>query len=367
MSASLPLTYLECRARFRRAASERGVAIDVYTIDGHGPDGEELTIDVVHLGARRPKRALTVLSGVHGVEGFVTSTIQTDLLERLAADRLPDDVAVLLVHAVNPWGMAWWRRQNEHNVDLNRNWRRSDVEPRHSDAYDEIHPIACPDTPELPSVEALLEAATAVVAERGLAWVRDAITVGQYRHPDGLHYGGARTEASNRALEEIVHEHLAGVERSLVLDLHTGHGAHGTVTLLSDQPPGSPADALLRDAFPDVEVMATVGNDEATTGRKSGQIAAGMAALLPGAAHVATAVEFGTTPDEEQLVATYLESWVHRRGDPRLPAHAAVVWRYRCCFTPDDAAWAATCRQRGVDLLDQGLAALVAWEGPWTG
>lgn len=367
MSASLPLTYLECRARFRRAASARGVTVDVYALDGHGPDGEELTIDVVHLGPRRPQRALTVLSGVHGVEGFVTSTIQTDLLERLDPKRLPEGVAVVLVHAVNPWGMAWWRRQNEHNVDLNRNWRRSDVEPQHNDAYDVIHPIACPDTPELPSVEALLERATAVVAERGLPWVRDAITVGQYRHPDGLHYGGARTEASNRALEEIVHEHLAGVDRSLVLDLHTGHGPSGAVTLLSDQPPGSAADELLRRAFPDVEVMATVDNAEATTGRKSGQIAAGMADLLPGAAHVATAVEFGTTPDEEQLVATYLESWVHRRGDRRIPAHAAAVWRYRCCFTPEDPAWADACRRHGARLIGQGVAALATWEGPWTG
>jgi octopine/nopaline transport system ATP-binding protein len=57
---------------------------------------------------------------------------------------------VLLIQAVNPWGMAWSRRQNEHNVDLNRNWRRSQVDPLHNDAYDEIHAVACPDTDDLP-------------------------------------------------------------------------------------------------------------------------------------------------------------------------------------------------------------------------
>jgi hypothetical protein len=99
---------------------------------------------------------------------------------------------VLFVHGVNPWGMAWWRRQNESNVDLNRNWRRDDGEPFENEAYEELHALACPDTPELPSIGDLASTAQALVDARGLAWVRDGITAGQYRHPDGLHYGGAR-------------------------------------------------------------------------------------------------------------------------------------------------------------------------------
>ncbi|MFX7984992.1 DUF2817 domain-containing protein, partial [Acinetobacter baumannii] len=40
-----------------------------------------------------------------------------ELFARLAASRL----ALLLVHAVNPYGFAHLRRVNEDNVDLNRN------------------------------------------------------------------------------------------------------------------------------------------------------------------------------------------------------------------------------------------------------
>lgn len=246
-------------------------------------------------------------------------------------------------------------------MDLNRNWRRSETTPVPNDGYDELHPVACPDGDVLPSVDGLLERAAGLVAERGLAWVRDAITIGQYRHPDGLHYGGERTEASNLVLEQVVAEHLGGVERSLVLDLHTGHGERGAVTLLSDQPPGSAQDAFLRATFGEASVMATVANEDATTGHKSGQIGSGIGDLLDGALHHATSVEFGTTPDDEQLVATYLESWVHRHGDRDVPEHAEVVWAYRCCFTPDDPAWAATCRAAGADLLDRAVAAVSSW------
>ncbi|MFN8017990.1 MAG: DUF2817 domain-containing protein [Acidimicrobiales bacterium] len=107
--------------------------------------------------------------------------------------------------------------------------------------------------------------------------------------------------------------------------------------------------------------MATVGNADATTGRKAGQIGSGIGDLLPGAVHHATSVELGTVPDEEQLAATYLESWVHRRGDRSDPAHAEVVWAYRCCFTPDDATWAEACLDAGERLTDRAVAAVSAW------
>jgi hypothetical protein len=32
------------------------------------------------------------------------------------------NVAVVFIHAVNPYGMSFWRRWNENNVDLNRNF-----------------------------------------------------------------------------------------------------------------------------------------------------------------------------------------------------------------------------------------------------
>ncbi|MCU0271242.1 MAG: M14 family metallopeptidase [Acidimicrobiales bacterium] len=363
----LPLTYDECRARFRRVASELRLPVWSHTIDPPGPSGQRLAIDAVRIGAARPRRALTVLSGVHGVEGFLGSALQCRLVQtvvgRAASGTLPDDVAVVVVHAVNPWGMAWWRRQNESNVDLNRNWRRDTLEPAHNEAYDELHPYACPDTAELPSVEALVVDALRLVDERGLAWVRDGITRGQYRHADGLHYGGERTEASNRFLEEVVTEHVGGVELALTLDLHTGHGPRGAVTLLSDQPPGSDQDGFLREHFGPDRVEATVDNPDATTGPKSGQIANGFRQLLGGAVAHATSVEFGTSADEEQLAATYLESWVHRHGDREDPVHADVVWAYRCCFTPDDPVWEATCLAAGADVLDRAVDAVAGWAG----
>lgn len=356
--ARLPLTYDECRARFQRAADEVGTHVEPHPIAARGPAGQELTIDVTEVGAADAPRLLLVLSGVHGVEGFIASALQCDLLRRLDPGALAPDVGVVLVHAVNPWGMAWSRRQNESNVDLNRNWRRSDVEPVANDAYDEIHPIACPATPTIPDVDSLMATAAEVVAARGLDWVRDAITSGQYRHPDGLHFGGDRTEESNLVLEGIVRDRVDHRDRVLVIDLHTGHGPRGEVTLLSDQPPDSPQDRFLRRHLPDVRIEATTGDPDATTGPKSGQIANGIRDRFAEGRCWSTSAEIGTATDLEQLAATYRSHWVHLHGDRDDPEHARALWEYRCCFTPDDREWERTAFTRGRSLLDAALAAV---------
>ena len=62
-------------------------------------------------------------SGVHGVEGYAGSAVQQALL-RLHSATPPTNklrTSLLLIHAVNPYGMAHYRRFNENNVDLNRN------------------------------------------------------------------------------------------------------------------------------------------------------------------------------------------------------------------------------------------------------
>ena len=349
----LPLTYAESRARFLRAAVGAGVEPGSRAIAASGPDGARLWIDTVAVGATAPRRALCVLSGVHGVEGFVGSALQCDLLDRLEPAALPEDMAVVLVHAVNPWGMAWSRRQNESNVDLNRNWRRDEGISSHNDGYDEVHALACPDTPTMPSVDDLVADALALVARRGEQWVRDAITGGQYRHPDGLHFGGERTEESNRVLEAVVAERLAGLEELLLLDLHTGDGPRGAVTHLCGTGPGSPSDRLLRRAFGDDAVRTS-------TGPGRGRIAPGVLSLAAPVRGHCTTMELGTATDEEQLVATYREQWVHRHGDRSRPEHAAAVWAYRGCFTPDDPEWERTVLPLGARHLDAAVAAVAA-------
>ena len=62
------------------------------------------------------------MSGTHGVEGYCGSGIQIGFLKEGLFAELPDDMSVVLLHAMNPYGFSNDRRVNEDNVDLNRNF-----------------------------------------------------------------------------------------------------------------------------------------------------------------------------------------------------------------------------------------------------
>ena len=115
--------YFSARERFLTASSRLGLAHHALTIIAPSPNDERLTIDISIAGASKPKSAVVLTSGVHGVEGLFGSAVQSAFLEQLPLEwRPPHDAAVVLIHAVNPFGFAWRRRFNEDNVDLNRNF-----------------------------------------------------------------------------------------------------------------------------------------------------------------------------------------------------------------------------------------------------
>lgn len=357
-----PLTYDECRDRFRWSCHVAGLRFDAHPIAARGEYGQDLTIDVTSFGAANPARGLVILTGVHGDEGFSSSTLLTDAIERWVRDgsdpELADDAAVLMVHAVNPWGMAYWRRQNESNVDLNRNWGRDERSVLPDNAgYVVLHPALVPGGDEPPTPESLLDVTRAMIDEHGYAWVKSAVSEGQYTHPDGLYFGGDRTEESNRILAAVVRERLAGAEEVLVLDLHTGHGAFGTYTLLSHVACDHPDDAWLRRVFDPDRIECTAAPD-ATTGPKHGQIAGGLADVVPGAMWRTVTMELGTISDTRMILNERAEHWVHFFGDRSDPEHARIVWEHRCGSTPDDAEWERSARTHGVGVLDAARRAV---------
>ncbi len=116
-------SYDTARERFRHAATGAGARLASHP---QGDDG--LTTDVATLGAAAPDWTVVVTSGLHGIEGFFGSAVQLAWLGSRAI--LPDRGAVVLVHALNPYGFAHHRRVDADNVDLNRNFLPDDAPRR---------------------------------------------------------------------------------------------------------------------------------------------------------------------------------------------------------------------------------------------
>ena len=115
-------SYSDARANFLSACLDAGQRVKSYRNPNKGPIGESLFMDVTWVGPEAARRVVVVTSATHGVEGFAGSGIQVGLLRDANAPQPGEDTAILIVHAVNPYGFAWLRRVNEDNVDLNRNF-----------------------------------------------------------------------------------------------------------------------------------------------------------------------------------------------------------------------------------------------------
>src|SRR5688572_18641961 len=234
--------YETARERFRAAASAAGAALHAIALPAQGPKGEALTIDIAWLGAPKPERVFLHTTGVHGVEAFTGSAVQLALLDRPPAPG-PGD-ALVLVHVLNPYGMAWLRRTNENNVDLNRNFLL-DAGPWSGapELYRTLDPLLNPQSK--PARDGFGVRAAAAVARYGFHRVKQAVAEGQYEFPRGLFFGGRELQAGPRLYVDWLRRHLADVQYLFALDLHTGLGRRGTDTVL----PRGDADATTPDVL----------------------------------------------------------------------------------------------------------------------
>ena len=190
--------YAGARSMFRGLAQSAGAPLEEYGLSEKGPRGEALTTDIAWLGNPSAGQVLVVQSGVHGVEAFAGSALQCSLLADAPSGI--GDSALVLVHVINPWGMAWLRRTNASNVDLNRNC----LGPNESysgapSGYEKINGLINPASP--PSRDMFKPRVLLAILTQGRTAVKRAVAGGQYEFPTGLFYGGARLQEEPARLQ----------------------------------------------------------------------------------------------------------------------------------------------------------------------
>lgn len=354
-----PPDYARARADFLAAAGEAGARLRSFVLPGHrGPDGGELAVDTAYLGPSAPEKLLVAVSGTHGIEGFCGSACQTHVLlgEGVARSAVGPVTGVLLVHSLNPYGFAYLRRVNEDNIDVNRNFV-DHTAPPHSEPYEAVHAALVPadDGAFVPGelVARLLALRGGLGAER----LQEAVTRGQYRHPDGLFYGGTAPTWSRRVFETVVAEQIAGAAHVGYIDLHTGLGERGVGEPIFRGGLDADARARAHRWYGDALTASEEGTSSSTpiVGNTATAVAAGV-----GTATRLTAItlEFGTQPGPEVLVGLCADAWLHRHHAPADAVRSELKGLIREAFCPADADWRGRVLDRAREVFGQALAGL---------
>jgi hypothetical protein len=340
--------YASARARFGDAARSAGARLDTLPLEPRGPGGELLAIEVAVLGHDRARRVLLHVSGLHGVEAFAGAAVQLAALAQPPA--VPSGCALVLVHVLNPYGMAWLRRANESNVDLNRNFLAPGEGWEGAPAlYRRLDPLLNP--PTAPATDAFYARLALFALRHGVRGPRQAIAEGQYEYSRGLFYGGSRLEAGPRLLLDWLHANVAGADYLFAIDLHTGLGGRGSETAIRE--PGGEATpvAALAQALRRPLVDAAIGQ---AAYRIRGGMADAVAHII-GKSRVDFIVqEMGTRSALAVLHALREENRCHHYAspDPRHPARIALLQT----FCPASPRWRARAVNRGLALLRAAAA-----------
>lgn len=234
-------TYAEAREKF--VASAKRLRAELHTLDVTQDDAGSYTTDVAVV--RGTGSGLVVVSsGTHGVEGYAGSAIQISILNQLAERQISVSPTIVLIHAVNPFGMAHFRRWNENNVDLNRNA----LLPQHFDqlirndllqpTYMNFSRLFNPTT--IPSwfyihISSWMELAWNI-GRHGLKQMKTALVAATYTEERGIFYGGRELQRSHVNVRDFMTRHFGHVPADQVgwIDVHTGLGPSGVDVLMGN-------------------------------------------------------------------------------------------------------------------------------------
>ena len=351
-------SYAEARAKFLQAADDAGLAVESHVHPMRGRDDEQLAMDVVRDGPADADKLLLISSACHGVEGFCGSGVQVAMLRDATwrAECRDAGVAVLHVHALNPYGFSWWRRTTHENVDLNRNFRDFSQPLPANPAYGEIAALLVP--PTWPPSDAVKAQVQQFIAERGMPALQAAVSGGQHDHPEGLYFAGRNPTWSNRTLRQVLRDHARRCTRLGWIDLHTGLGPRGHGERIYAGPDEAAEVARARAWWGDE--VTSIYDGSSSSSFISGMLWGAAPQECPQAQTTSIALEFGTIPTPEVIDALRAEQWLENHPEAPADQRLAIKQQLREAFYIDADDWKQQILAQSFAAAREGVAGLVS-------
>jgi hypothetical protein len=351
--------YRTSRTSFRERTAAAGGKLSLYENPNLGPYGEDLTTDVAWFGLDNAGKVMVLVSATHGVEGFCGAGAQLDWIETGCAGLDQADTAVLLVHAINPYGFAWLRRTTEEGVDLNRNCILFENGPPANEGYVELADAFLPKTRDAETVKAAQAKLDAYKAEHGAKAFSVARSSGQYTHPEGYFYGGTEPTWALKTIYRICDDFRLSERASVaIIDYHTGLGSFGYGEPICGHKPGTSGQARSRAWY-----GASLG--EPMLGKSSSVVIDGLtqyawARKIGDDKMTFIALEYGTYDPETGAEALRDDHWLHTYGNVDWASEEtqSIKAEIRRFYHPDTTDWKQLVLMRSRQVISQTLDGL---------
>lgn len=350
-------TYRDARHKLLAMQSALGYEHAAYVAPGIGAQHEALAVDVLRVGDASSRRALLLTSGCHGVEGFAGSAVQLALLcdEPLMRWLVAQRIALVVVHALNPYGFSWCRRVTHENVDLNRNAVNFFAPLPQNCDYRELHPYLLPRLwPPSADNERMLER---FIERWGMRRFQQVLTRGQYDHADGLFFGGTEPTWSLRTFQAILLSWVRTHERVAWIDLHTGLGPPGTGEPIFTGGGRSDALALAKRWWG--ERVTCTADGSSVSADLNGTLPSTALAALGDKLVTSMTLEFGTVSALDVLAALRIDAAAYQFASHHTePLRVRAMQAMRDAFFVDTDDWRNAVTTQSMSMIRAALDGL---------
>lgn len=195
---------------------------------------DNLTMDILDLKPESYDKILCLTTGLHGIEGYMGNYALQFLFENCLKDI--KDTRIICVHSINPYGMKHYRKVNESNVDLNRNFIWDHRRPE-NDGFEKGKEIFLPKPMKSLSLLENLnfyKRVFKILLKHDVGTFKEGALKGQYDYPQGFFFGGKSDATSTTLLKELFNELLDDpCDIRIFIDLHTGFGPKNQMSIVN--------------------------------------------------------------------------------------------------------------------------------------
>jgi hypothetical protein len=364
-----PKTYEASRERFRQDLAVIQRYWPKAKLSHHKITGDEdLTIDWIASDALETNAKVFILTTAeHGIEGYVGSAMQQRFIDKFLSRLDLQTTGLLLVHSINPWGMKYHRRVNSYNVDLNRTFvYNNSFDKSTNPDYDHLLDIIRADKPiknlAISDLGYYLKL-TGKVLQMSWSGFKSAFLLGQYRHPNGLFYGGEGYQEETKVLIDLYRQMFNAFGQILHLDMHTGYGPRYQMSIVNSVHEHRSSQEFVEEFEYPLVVAANPEEFYAIQGDMIDYVYEMWQHEFPKKKLYATAFEFGTYGDRfkgkvDMPRAMSFENRLYWKGADNQKLAQKVKYDFEELFNPSAPEWKA----KAVQDADQAFEGILRAE-----
>jgi hypothetical protein len=364
ISIQFPPDYVSARERFRAKAAKLKTLFPKAELGSYKVPSridKDLSTDFLFIPAPHSKKLVIVTSGIHGAEAMTGHTLQMWLFEKLLKSGKAPNYNLLVIHALNPYGFKYFRRTNENNVDLNRNFATKEDFKSSNKEYEKLQYLLEPQyiaTGYSLTRIGFYAKVAAVNLYRGHKFILGSLR-GQYQFPKGIFYGGTELQPETKFVQKLIQRFADEASDIYHVDIHTGFGAKGKLHYFgSERLAVSPNAKDMQKVFKDRPIETSKDEDFYAT---NGDFGDWLFTAYPKKRVLPMTFEFGTMDSHtlsgglKSLWTTVLENQGFHLGFLSTEDQKISRTDFEALFNPQSQTWQNQVLEGGTAALTDSL------------